>query len=55
MRVVVFVGSPINADEKDMIKIAKRLKKENVNVDVVNFGETVSLFMILKQLLCLFI
>lgn len=39
MRIVVFVGSPIEADEKELVKLAKRLKKEKVNVDVVNFGE----------------
>ncbi|XP_054167052.1 26S proteasome non-ATPase regulatory subunit 4-like [Oppia nitens] len=39
MRIVVFVGSPVDADEKELIKLAKRLKKEKVNVDVVNFGE----------------
>ncbi|KAB7499346.1 26S proteasome non-ATPase regulatory subunit 4 [Armadillidium nasatum] len=40
MRIVVFVGSPISVEEKEVIKIAKRLKKENVNVDIINFGET---------------
>jgi len=44
MRIVVFIGSPIVTDEKDssdlqLVKLAKRLKKEKVNVDVVNFGE----------------
>ncbi|CAG5134837.1 unnamed protein product [Candidula unifasciata] len=39
LRIVVFVGSPIEIDEKEIIKVAKRLKKEKVNVDVVNFGE----------------
>lgn len=39
MRIVVFVGSPVEADEKELIKQAKRLKKEKVNVDIVNFGE----------------
>lgn len=38
MRIVVFVGSPIKADEADLVKLAKRLKKEKVNVDVVSFG-----------------
>ena len=41
MRIIVFVGSPIEAEEKEVVKIAKRLKKENVNLDVINFGETV--------------
>lgn len=39
MRIVVFVGSPIKADEGDLTKLAKRLKKEKVNVDIVNFGD----------------
>jgi len=38
-RIVAFVGSPIEADEKEMIKLAKKLKKEKVNIDIVNFGE----------------
>lgn len=42
MRIVVFVGSPITADEKDLVKLAKRLKKEKVNVDLVSFGEELS-------------
>ncbi|KAK7481255.1 hypothetical protein BaRGS_00027515 [Batillaria attramentaria] len=39
MRIVVFVGSPIEEDEKEIIKTAKKLKKEKVNVDIINFGE----------------
>lgn len=39
MRIIVFVGSPIETDEKELIKLAKKLKKEKVNVDVINFGE----------------
>jgi len=40
MRIVVFVGSPLDeVDEKELIKLAKRLKKEKVNVDIINFGE----------------
>lgn len=42
MRIVVFVGSPICADERDLVKLAKRLKKEKVNVDLVSFGEEIS-------------
>jgi len=38
-RIVAFVGSPVDADEKEMIKLAKKLKKEKVNIDIVNFGE----------------
>ncbi|VDK37363.1 unnamed protein product [Taenia asiatica] len=39
MRIVCFIGSPIKDDEAEMVKLAKRLKKEKVNVDIVNFGE----------------
>jgi len=38
-RIVAFVGSPLDEDEKDLEKLAKKLKKEKVKVDVVNFGE----------------
>ncbi|TRM56638.1 hypothetical protein BD626DRAFT_518786 [Schizophyllum amplum] len=41
-RIIVFVGSPLEgpaADEKGMIKLAKKLKKNNVAVDVVSFGD----------------
>ena len=41
MRIVVFVGSPVESDEKELVKLAKKLKKEKVSVDVVNFGEEV--------------
>lgn len=73
MRIVIFVGSPIVDDDKEVncnfiaylfkyillffkiyifnlsfifqiIKLAKRFKKEKVCVDVVNFGEDVSTF-----------
>jgi len=39
MRIIVFVGSPVETDEKELVKLAKRLKKEKVNVDIVSFGE----------------
>jgi len=39
-RIVVFVGSPVEVAKKDLIKAAKRLKKNKVAVDVVSFGET---------------
>ncbi|KXJ14573.1 26S proteasome non-ATPase regulatory subunit 4 [Exaiptasia diaphana] len=39
MRIIVFVGSPIESDEKEIVKLAKKLKKEKVNVDIINFGE----------------
>lgn len=43
MRIVAFVGSPVGLDEKEIVKLAKRLKKEKVNVDLVSFGEEVTI------------
>lgn len=40
MHVVAFVGSPLASDEKEIIRVAKKLKKESVVLDIVNFGET---------------
>lgn len=37
-RIILFVGSPISASTEQLIKIGKQLKKNNVAVDVVNFG-----------------
>lgn len=51
MRIVAFVGSPVEAEEKELVKLAKRLKKEKVNVDVVSFGEEVGLLIIYIQFL----
>ncbi|GAB0094599.1 26S proteasome non-ATPase regulatory subunit 4 [Sergentomyia squamirostris] len=39
MRIVVFVGSPVTNEEPELVKLAKRLKKEKVNVDIVSFGD----------------
>lgn len=41
-RIIVFVGSPLEgqaADEKAMVKLAKKLKKNNVAVDIVCYGD----------------
>lgn len=38
-RIIVFLGSPLDTDEKALAKLAKKLKKNNVAVDVVSFGE----------------
>ena len=41
-RIIVFVASPLDgqaADEKAMVKLAKKLKKNNVAVDVVCYGD----------------
>lgn len=39
MRIVVFVGSPVVAEEGDIVKLAKKLRKEKVNVDIISFGD----------------
>eukprot|EP00123_Amoebidium_parasiticum_P006835 comp17688_c0_seq2/m.17549 comp17688_c0_seq2/g.17549 ORF comp17688_c0_seq2/g.17549 comp17688_c0_seq2/m.17549 type:complete len:400 (-) comp17688_c0_seq2:103-1302(-) len=38
-RIIVFVGSPLETDERELVKVGKKLKKNNVAVDVINFGE----------------
>ncbi len=38
---MAFVGSPLQAEEATLVKLAKKLKKEKVNVDIVSFGEAV--------------
>ncbi|KAJ7296588.1 hypothetical protein O6H91_Y113600 [Diphasiastrum complanatum] len=38
-RIVLFAGSPVNADKKTLESIGKKLKKNNVALDIVNFGE----------------
>jgi len=40
-RVIVFVGSPIKEEEAALVKLGKKLKKNSVAVDIVNFGEEV--------------
>lgn len=38
-RIIVFVGSPIENEEKDLVKLGKKLKKNSVAMDIINFGE----------------
>eukprot|EP00842_Homolaphlyctis_polyrhiza_P002224 jgi/Hompol1/3001/HPOL_003077-RA len=38
-RIIVFVGSPLAEDEDTLVALAKKLKKNNVAIDIVNFGE----------------
>jgi 26S proteasome regulatory subunit N10 len=38
-RVIVFTCSPIPEDDKTLIKLAKKMKKTNVSIDFVAFGE----------------
>lgn len=38
-RIIVFIGSPIEDRERDLQKLAGRLKKNNIAVDVICFGQ----------------
>lgn len=38
-RIVVFVSSPVQADVEVLVKLAKKLKKNNVAVDIVHVGD----------------
>lgn len=38
-RVVVFVGSPLDDSKDELVKLGKRLRKNNVFIDIVTFGE----------------
>lgn len=38
-RIISFVCSPIEESEKDLEKLAKKMKKNNISVDFINFGE----------------
>eukprot|EP01059_Diplonema_ambulator_P033740 TRINITY_DN719_c0_g1_i1.p1 TRINITY_DN719_c0_g1~~TRINITY_DN719_c0_g1_i1.p1 ORF type:complete len:348 (+),score=140.69 TRINITY_DN719_c0_g1_i1:37-1080(+) len=37
-RIIAFVGSKVNCSEKELVALAKKLKKHSVSVDVVCFG-----------------
>jgi len=38
-RIVLFVGSPVTTEKNKLVKIGKQLKKVNVAVDIVSFGD----------------
>ncbi|KAH8733050.1 26S proteasome non-ATPase-like protein regulatory subunit 4 [Phaeosphaeriaceae sp. PMI808] len=38
-RIIIFNCSPIEEDEKNLIKLAKKMKKTNISIDIVAFGE----------------
>ncbi|RHY44506.1 hypothetical protein DYB30_012837 [Aphanomyces astaci] len=38
-RIVIFLGSPIDEDDKSLVKVGKLLKKNNIGVDVVSMGD----------------
>ncbi len=38
-KIIFFVGSPIEDSTDNLVTLAKKLKKNGVSVDIVNFGE----------------
>lgn len=38
-RIVVFIGSPVEDSERDLAKLAARMKKNNIAVDIIAFGQ----------------
>lgn len=48
-RIVVFVCSPVKDDKNDLLKLAKKLKKNSISVDIINFGEADSNAQILEE------
>ncbi|KKK16799.1 hypothetical protein P175DRAFT_0558198 [Aspergillus ochraceoroseus IBT 24754] len=38
-RIIVFSCSPIEEDEKTLVKLAKKMKKNNISIDVIAFGD----------------
>ena len=39
-RIIIFVGSPLKEEQNELVKLGKKLKKNDVAVDIINFGET---------------
>jgi 26S proteasome regulatory subunit N10 len=39
-RIIAFIGSPVKYDKKVLETIGKKLKKNNVSLDIVDFGES---------------
>ena len=39
MRIVLFIGSPIEAEKAELTTVGKKLRKCNVAVDIVSFGD----------------
>lgn len=38
-RIVVFVGSPVEDSQENLVKLGKKLRKNNVLIDIITFGE----------------
>lgn len=47
----MFIASPVTADHSELIKLGKRLKKEKVSIDIVNFGEEETNSAVLNELI----
>lgn len=41
-RIICFVGSPVAEEASDLVRLARKMKKNNIAVDFVNFGELAS-------------
>ncbi|KAJ1857112.1 proteasome regulatory particle base subunit rpn10 [Coemansia sp. RSA 1822] len=41
-RIITFTTSPIETDEKTLVRLGKKLKKNGVSIDVISFGEHVA-------------
>ena len=39
MRIVLFIGSPVESEVGELVSVGKKLRKCNVAVDVVSFGD----------------
>ncbi|SOV75517.1 26S proteasome regulatory subunit RPN10, putative [Plasmodium sp. gorilla clade G3] len=37
-KIILFIGSPFNVNEKQLINTGKQLKKNNISVDIISFG-----------------
>ncbi|AMD20964.1 HEL317Wp [Eremothecium sinecaudum] len=48
-RIVAFVCSPILDERDELVKLAKKLKKNNIAVDIINFGEDATNNSILEE------
>ncbi|AAS50693.1 ABL078Cp [Eremothecium gossypii ATCC 10895] len=48
-RIVVFVCSPISDEREELVRLAKKLKKNHIAVDIVNFGEEAANTAILEE------
>ncbi|ETB62257.1 hypothetical protein YYC_00866 [Plasmodium yoelii 17X] len=37
-KIIIFIGSPIEANEKQLISTGKQLKKNNISIDIISYG-----------------